>query len=381
MRIVEAVLAVNENRKRAMARKVAAVFGGTLSGQNRQRPRPDLQTQYRRYARIAFDPPDHRTSRSWSQIRAYDPEGMEQSKTELSDICYCDGPYSCADGADALVIVTEWEQFRALDLDRLKRAMACPVIIDLRNIYQPRRRDCTRISLRKRRANPASWRHLEDGANLGAMAIFKPIGRERRCHESPAILSRPLRPMPTKLFLFDPHSDHKFVDRATVLRAAVSHRGCFPRPDQVSEGSFGFRYLANTLGYLRRSRGASWSDCSPPPIGAFLSRDEAAPSLSSSRFSDVSLMERIALTSSCSCHISSMDMASRLNFLLIGRLSAGFDSRVPHIAQRSEYSSGGKRSVSERGKGPAYLVGIPIRAYRHRRIRRGVRSWRVSSRG
>jgi UDPglucose 6-dehydrogenase len=71
-----------------------------------------------------------------AKIRAYDPEGMEQSKTELSDICYCDGPYSCADGADALVIVTEWEQFRALDLDRLKRVMAYPVIVDLRNIYQ-----------------------------------------------------------------------------------------------------------------------------------------------------------------------------------------------------------------------------------------------------
>ena len=137
MRIVEAVIAVNENRKRAMARKVAAVFGGTLRGKTVS------------VLGLTFKPntDDMRESPSiplitalqdlGAKIRAYDPEGMEQSKTELSDICYCDGPYSCADGADALVIVTEWEQFRALDLDRLKRAMARPIIIDLRNIYEP----------------------------------------------------------------------------------------------------------------------------------------------------------------------------------------------------------------------------------------------------
>ena len=61
--------------------------------------------------------------------------GMEQAKLVLSDVIYCDGAYSCAEGADGLVIVTEWEQFRALDLDRLKQQMARPVLIDLRNIY------------------------------------------------------------------------------------------------------------------------------------------------------------------------------------------------------------------------------------------------------
>ena len=137
MRIVEAVLAVNENRKRAMARKVASVFGGTLRGKTIS------------VLGLTFKPntDDMRESPSiplitglqdlGAKIRAYDPEGMEQSKTELSEICYCDGPYSCAEGADALVIVTEWEQFRALDLDRLKRAMAQQIIIDLRNIYEP----------------------------------------------------------------------------------------------------------------------------------------------------------------------------------------------------------------------------------------------------
>jgi UDPglucose 6-dehydrogenase len=72
-----------------------------------------------------------------AQVRVYDPVGMEQAKTVLTDVTYCDGPYSCAEDADALVIVTEWEQFRALDIDRLKQIMACPVLIDLRNVYRP----------------------------------------------------------------------------------------------------------------------------------------------------------------------------------------------------------------------------------------------------
>ncbi len=62
---------------------------------------------------------------------------MEQAKKELSGIEYCDDPYSCARGADALVIVTEWRQFRALDLKRIRANMATPVIVDLRNIYRP----------------------------------------------------------------------------------------------------------------------------------------------------------------------------------------------------------------------------------------------------
>ena len=69
-------------------------------------------------------------------VRAHDPVGMAQAKLELPAITYCEDPYSCAANADALVIVTEWEQFRALDLERLKKEMAKPVIVDLRNIYR-----------------------------------------------------------------------------------------------------------------------------------------------------------------------------------------------------------------------------------------------------
>src|SRR6476619_3313909 len=137
LRIVEAVLAVNDNRKRAMARKVSGAVGGSLRGKTvavlgltfkpdtddmREAPSIPLVTSLLDMG---------------AKVRAYDPVGMEQARRELPDIEYCDDPYVCASGADALVIVTEWVQFRALDLERLKRDMAQPVVVDLRNIYRP----------------------------------------------------------------------------------------------------------------------------------------------------------------------------------------------------------------------------------------------------
>jgi hypothetical protein len=69
--------------------------------------------------------------------RAYDPAAMEQAKRQLPDVVYCEDAYSCAERADALVIATEWEQFRALDLVRLKGVMTRAIVVDLRNIYSP----------------------------------------------------------------------------------------------------------------------------------------------------------------------------------------------------------------------------------------------------
>src|SRR5580700_1510830 len=122
LRIVETVAAVNDARKRGMARKVAAALGGSLRGKTIA------------VLGLTFKP---NTADMGARVRAYDPVGMPQARRVLSDIEYADGPYACAEGADALVIVTEWEQFRALDLGRLRRAMARPVIIDLRNVYRP----------------------------------------------------------------------------------------------------------------------------------------------------------------------------------------------------------------------------------------------------
>ena len=136
LRIVEAVLAVNDNRKRAMARKVSSALGGNLRGKTIG------------LLGLTFKPDtdDMREAPSiplvtglldlGAKVRAYDPAGMEQAKSELPDITYCEDPYAVARDADALVIVTEWRQFRALDLKRLKREMATPVMVDLRNIYR-----------------------------------------------------------------------------------------------------------------------------------------------------------------------------------------------------------------------------------------------------
>jgi UDPglucose 6-dehydrogenase len=137
LRIVEAVLAVNETRKRAMARKVAAALGGNLRGKTIA------------VLGLAFKPntDDMREAPSiplitalidqGATVRAYDPESMDQARTELPNIEYSADAYACAKGADALVIVTEWEQFRALDLRRLKVELKQPIVVDLRNIYRP----------------------------------------------------------------------------------------------------------------------------------------------------------------------------------------------------------------------------------------------------
>jgi UDPglucose 6-dehydrogenase len=71
-----------------------------------------------------------------ARVKVYDPAGMEQATQALMEVTYCQDPYDCVEEADAVVIVTEWEQFRALDLDRVKDLMACPVIVDLRNVYR-----------------------------------------------------------------------------------------------------------------------------------------------------------------------------------------------------------------------------------------------------
>jgi UDPglucose 6-dehydrogenase len=137
LRIVEAVAAVNDARKRAMARKVSQIVSGALRGKTVAvlgltfKPDTDDMREAPSLALIAG------LQDMGAQIRAFDPAGMEQAQALLKDVVYCADPYDCAEGADALVIATEWEQFRALDLTRLRDLMACPVIVDLRNIYRP----------------------------------------------------------------------------------------------------------------------------------------------------------------------------------------------------------------------------------------------------
>src|SRR6201991_1334683 len=125
LRIVEAVLSVNETRKRAMSRKVAAALGGNLRGKTIAvlgltfKPNTDDMREAPSIPLITA------LQDMGAKVRAYDPVGMEQAKQVLTDVTYCRGPYDCVDEADALVIVTEWEQFRALDLGRVSDLMAC----------------------------------------------------------------------------------------------------------------------------------------------------------------------------------------------------------------------------------------------------------------
>jgi len=137
LRIVQAVLAVNDARKPAMAGKVAAALGGELRGCEigvlglAFKPNTDDMREAPSIPLIAA------LIEQGARVRAYDPAAMAQAKAALPDIRYCRDAYACAEGADALVLVTEWEEFRALDLARLKAAMRRPVLVDLRNVYRP----------------------------------------------------------------------------------------------------------------------------------------------------------------------------------------------------------------------------------------------------
>jgi UDPglucose 6-dehydrogenase len=137
LRIIETVVAVNDQRKRAMARKVANAIGGNLRGKSIA------------VLGVTFKPntDDMRDAPSiplitalqdmGARVRAFDPVGMPQARKVLENVTFCDDVYDCAKGAHALVIVTEWEQFRALDLAEMASIMASSVIVDLRNIYSP----------------------------------------------------------------------------------------------------------------------------------------------------------------------------------------------------------------------------------------------------
>jgi UDPglucose 6-dehydrogenase len=136
LRIVETVAAVNERRKRAMARKVVAALDGSIRGKTIAvlgltfKPNTD---DIRDSPAIPLITALHDLG---ATVRSYDPAGMEQAKPLLPDVVYCGSAYEAAEGAEAVVIATEWEQFRALDLDRLHCVMVQPVIVDLRNVYR-----------------------------------------------------------------------------------------------------------------------------------------------------------------------------------------------------------------------------------------------------
>ncbi|PNG25757.1 UDP-glucose dehydrogenase family protein [Methylocella silvestris] len=137
IRIVEMVAAVNDQRKRAMARKVFAALGGSVRGKTIAvlgltfKPNTDDMRDSPAISIITA------LQDGGAKVNVFDPEGMDQARLVLEDLTYFYDPYSCCDAADALVIITEWDEFRALDLERVRSLLTAPIMIDLRNIYDP----------------------------------------------------------------------------------------------------------------------------------------------------------------------------------------------------------------------------------------------------
>jgi UDPglucose 6-dehydrogenase len=139
VRIVEAVANVNESRKRAMGRKVIEALGG--NGEARGKKVALLGLTFKPNTDDMRDSPAIAIAQALAdsgvELAAYDPEGMELAKPMMPAVAMCDSPYAAIEGADAVVIVTEWDAFRALDFGRIKQIAKAPVLVDLRNIYKP----------------------------------------------------------------------------------------------------------------------------------------------------------------------------------------------------------------------------------------------------
>jgi UDPglucose 6-dehydrogenase len=137
VRIVDTVVEVNSARKKAMADKVIKAMGGSVKGKTVAvlglafKPNTD---DMRDAPALDIIPA---LQAAGATIRAFDPESMHEAGKSLTEVMFCDGPYHALEGADAMVLVTEWDQFRALDLDRVKSLLKSPVVVDLRNIYKP----------------------------------------------------------------------------------------------------------------------------------------------------------------------------------------------------------------------------------------------------
>ena len=136
-KIVATVMAVNDARKRAMVTKVVCACGGSLQGKTIAvlgltfKPNTD---DMREAPSLVIVPA---LEAQGARVRAYDPHGMVEARKLMPQLETATDPYACIDGADAMLILTEWDQFRALDLDRVKKALRNPMVIDLRNIYRP----------------------------------------------------------------------------------------------------------------------------------------------------------------------------------------------------------------------------------------------------
>jgi len=137
LRIVEAVVAINDERKKQMAERVIAACDGSLAGKTVA----VLGVTFKPNTDDMRDSPSldiiPAMQKAGAMVRAFDPEGMDEARALLADVQWCDDAYATMEGADALVIITEWNAFRGLDFERIKSLLNKPVMVDLRNIYNP----------------------------------------------------------------------------------------------------------------------------------------------------------------------------------------------------------------------------------------------------
>jgi UDPglucose 6-dehydrogenase len=137
VQLIETTVRVNDQRKKAMADKVIAAMGGDVKGKKigvlglTFKPNTD---DMRDAPSLDIIPA---LQAAGAVVSAYDPEGEAEARHLLKDVNFAAEPYAVARDAEAVVIITEWDEFRALDLDRLKAAMKAPILVDLRNIYRP----------------------------------------------------------------------------------------------------------------------------------------------------------------------------------------------------------------------------------------------------
>ncbi len=137
MRIVETVVDVNRLRKQSMAERIVSACGGSVDGKTIAilgvtfKPNTD---DMRESPALEVIPA---LQAGGAQVRAYDPAGMAEAARLLQGVTWCQNAYEPLDGADAVAIMTEWNEFRALDLKRVKSLLRVPVMVDLRNIYKP----------------------------------------------------------------------------------------------------------------------------------------------------------------------------------------------------------------------------------------------------
>jgi UDPglucose 6-dehydrogenase len=159
IRSIETIISINDQRKRAMARKVIAACGGSVRGRTvavlgltfkaetddmRESPAVSIITALQD---------------AGARVRAYDPQGMTHARSILNGVEFALDAYACAEGADALAVMTEWNEFRRLDLGRIKSLLKRPILVDLRNIYRPEamaEHGFTYVSVGRPKVDPAA---------------------------------------------------------------------------------------------------------------------------------------------------------------------------------------------------------------------------------